>query len=82
LGRCRRRGQGHVPARDREGITHPQDAKEAVARGAKGVVVSNYRGGNAAALKGTLLLVEPVVQAVGGQVRYWSMAVFVTGRTS
>lgn len=51
-----------------KGVTHPQDAKEAVARGAKGVVVSNYRGGNAAALKGTLLLVAPVVQAVGGQV--------------
>ena len=51
-----------------KGITRPEDAKEAVARGAKGVVVSNYRGGNAAALKGTLLLVAPVVQAVGGQV--------------
>jgi 4-hydroxymandelate oxidase len=51
-----------------KGITHPQDAKDAVARGAKGVVVSNYRGGNAAALKGTLLLVAPVVQAAGGQV--------------
>ena len=48
-----------------KGITHPQDAKEAAARGAKGVVVSNYRGGNAAALTGTLLLVAPVVQAVG-----------------
>jgi 4-hydroxymandelate oxidase len=51
-----------------KGITHPQDAKEAVARGAKGVVVSNYRGGNAAALTGTLLLIAPVVQAVGDQV--------------
>jgi 4-hydroxymandelate oxidase len=51
-----------------KGVTSPQDAKEAIARGAKGVVVSNYRGGNAAALKGTLLLVAPVVQAVGGQV--------------
>ncbi len=51
-----------------KGITHPQDAREAIARGAKGVVVSNYRGGNAAALRGTLLLVAPVVQAVGGQV--------------
>ena len=51
-----------------KGITRPQDAREAVARGAKGVVVSNYRGGNAASLKGTLLLVAPVVQAVGGQV--------------
>ena len=51
-----------------KGITRPQDAKEAVARGAKGVVVSNYRGGNAAALTGTLLLVAPVVQAVGDQV--------------
>ncbi len=51
-----------------KGITSPQDAKEAVAHGAKGVVVSNYRGGNAVALKGTLLLVAPVVQAVGGQI--------------
>jgi 4-hydroxymandelate oxidase len=51
-----------------KGITRPQDAKEAVARGAKGVVVSNYRGGNAAKLPGTLLLVAPVVQAVGDQI--------------
>ena len=51
-----------------KGVTRPQDAKEAAARGAKGVVVSNYRGGNAAALTGTLLLVAPVVQAVGDQV--------------
>ncbi|MFO1248079.1 MAG: alpha-hydroxy-acid oxidizing protein [Alphaproteobacteria bacterium] len=51
-----------------KGITHPADAKEAVARGAKGVVVSNWRGGSAAALKGTLLMIAPVAQAVGGQV--------------
>jgi 4-hydroxymandelate oxidase len=51
-----------------KGITHPQDAKEAVAHGAKGVVVSNYHGGNAAGLPGTLLLVAPVVQAVGDQI--------------
>ena len=51
-----------------KGITRPEDAKEAVAHGAKGVVVSNYRGGNAATLLGTLLLVAPVVQAVGDQV--------------
>jgi 4-hydroxymandelate oxidase len=51
-----------------KGITHPEDAKEAVAHGAKGVVVSNYRGGNAAGLPGTLLLVAPVVHAVGDQV--------------
>jgi 4-hydroxymandelate oxidase len=51
-----------------KGVTSPQDAKEAAARGAKGVVVSNYRGGNAAALTGTLLLIAPVVQAVGGQI--------------
>lgn len=51
-----------------KGITRPEEAKEAVARGAKGVVVSNYRGGNAAALTGTLLLVAPVVQAVGDRV--------------
>ena len=49
-----------------KGITRPQEAKEAVARGAKGVVVSNWRG--VAALPGTLLLVAPVVQAVGDQV--------------
>ena len=51
-----------------KGITSPADAKQAVAHGAKGVVVSNYRGGSAAGLTGTLLLVAPVVQAVGGQV--------------
>lgn len=51
-----------------KGITRPQDAKEAAARGAKGVVVSNYRGGHAAALPGTLLLIAPVVQAVGDQI--------------
>jgi 4-hydroxymandelate oxidase len=51
-----------------KGITHPQEAKEAVARGAKGVVVSNWRGGSTAGLAGTLLLIEPVVQAVGGRV--------------
>jgi len=51
-----------------KGISTPQEAKEAIAHGAKGVVVSNYRGGNAASLPGTLLLIAPVVQAVGGQV--------------
>jgi 4-hydroxymandelate oxidase len=51
-----------------KGITRAEDAKEAVAHGAKGVVVSNYHGGNAAALPGTLLLVPPVVQAVGDQI--------------
>jgi 4-hydroxymandelate oxidase len=51
-----------------KGITRADDAKEAVARGAKGVVVSNYRGGHAAALPGTLLLIAPVVQAVGDQI--------------
>jgi 4-hydroxymandelate oxidase len=51
-----------------KGITRAEDAKEAVAHGAKGVVVSNYHGGNAAALPGTLLLVSPVVQAVGDQI--------------
>ena len=51
-----------------KGITRAQDAREAVKRGARGVVVSNYRGGNAASLPGTLLMLEPVVQAVGSQV--------------
>jgi 4-hydroxymandelate oxidase len=50
-----------------KGITSPQDAKEAVARGAKGVVVSNWRSG-ATAAPGTLLLVAPAVQAVGDKV--------------
>jgi 4-hydroxymandelate oxidase len=51
-----------------KGITRAEDAKEAVARGAKGVVVSNYRGGHAEALTGTLLLIAPVVEAVGDQI--------------
>lgn len=51
-----------------KGITSPEEAKQALAHGAKGVVVSNWRGGNAAALKGTLLLVAPVVHAVGDQI--------------
>ena len=51
-----------------KGITRPQDAKEAVAHGAEGVVVSNYHGGNVATLPGTLLLVAPVVQAVGDKI--------------
>jgi len=51
-----------------KGITRPQDAREAVAHGAKGVVVSNYHGGNVATLPGTLLLVAPVVQAVGDKI--------------
>jgi 4-hydroxymandelate oxidase len=51
-----------------KGVTSPQDAKEAAARGARGVVVSNYRGGNAASLPGTLLMIQPVVQAVGDRI--------------
>ena len=51
-----------------KGVTRPEDAKEAVARGAKAVMVSNWRGGDTAALPGTLLLVAPVVQAVGDRV--------------
>ena len=51
-----------------KGIINPEDAKEAAARGARGVVVSNYHGGTAATLPGTLLLVAPVVQAVGDRI--------------
>jgi 4-hydroxymandelate oxidase len=51
-----------------KGITRPEEAKQAVAHGAKGIVVSNYHGGAAQTQTGTLLLIEPVVQAVGGQV--------------
>jgi 4-hydroxymandelate oxidase len=50
-----------------KGITRPEEAKQAVAHGAKGVVVSNWRAGNAAQ-PGTLLLIAPVVQAVGDQI--------------
>lgn len=57
-----------------KGVTQPREAREAVARGAQGVVVSNYRGGAPAGLPGTLLLIEPVVQAVGDRV-----AVFADG---
>jgi 4-hydroxymandelate oxidase len=46
-----------------KGVTRPEDAREAVARGAKGVVVSNYREG--AVSPGTLLLIQPVAEAVG-----------------
>lgn len=48
-----------------KGITGPEEAKQAVAHGANGVVVSNWRPGSAAALPGTLLAIAPVVQAVG-----------------
>jgi isopentenyl diphosphate isomerase/L-lactate dehydrogenase-like FMN-dependent dehydrogenase len=51
-----------------KGVTTAQQAKDAVAHGAKGVVVSNWRAGAPANQPGTLLNVEPVVQAVGGQV--------------
>ncbi len=62
-----------------KGITRPEDAKEAAAHGAKGVVVSNYRGGNAAGLAGTLLLIAPVVQAVGDQVPVFADGSFRRG---
>lgn len=51
-----------------KGVTGPQAAREALNRGAKGIIVSNYRPGAPANLPGTLLLLEPVVQAVGGRV--------------
>jgi 4-hydroxymandelate oxidase len=51
-----------------KGVTTPEEAKAAVAHGAKGVVVSNYRGGDAATLPGTLLLIAPVVRAVGSRI--------------
>lgn len=50
-----------------KGITSPDEARQAVAHGARGVVVSNWRGGNAA-VPGTLLSIAPVVQAVGDRV--------------
>lgn len=51
-----------------KGVTTAEEAKAAVAHGAKGVVVSNYRGGDASALPGALLLIAPIVKAVGPRV--------------
>jgi 4-hydroxymandelate oxidase len=48
-----------------KGIMRPADAKEAVARGAKGIIVSNYRGGAITTLTSPLLAIAPVVEAVG-----------------
>lgn len=51
-----------------KGITRPEDAWQAVTLGAKGVIVSNYRGGSDPSQSGTLLLIEPVVKALAGRV--------------
>jgi 4-hydroxymandelate oxidase len=51
-----------------KGITRPEDAKRAMDRGARGVVVSSYSEGRASDLSSPLLLIQPVVEAVGGQV--------------
>ena len=50
-----------------KGVTRPDEARQAVARGAKGVVVSTYRTGGAASDPGPLLLIAQVAEAVGGQ---------------
>jgi 4-hydroxymandelate oxidase len=51
-----------------KGVTRAEDAREAVARGAQGLVVSNWRAGAAADLPGALLLIAPVVDAVHDRV--------------
>ena len=51
-----------------KGITTPQQARQAIAHGATGIVISNWHHGSSATQPGTLLLIEPVLQAVGGKV--------------
>ena len=51
-----------------KGILHPDDAREAVARGARGVVVSNHGGRQVDGAVGALDALPGVVDAVGGAV--------------
>lgn len=49
-----------------KGIMSPEDAKTAIARGAQGIIVSNYRA--ATGLVSSIEMLEPIVNAVGGNV--------------
>lgn len=51
-----------------KGITRVEDAREAVARGAKGVIVSAYRGGSDTTTASPILSLRAIVEAVGDQV--------------
>jgi isopentenyl diphosphate isomerase/L-lactate dehydrogenase-like FMN-dependent dehydrogenase len=50
-----------------KGILHPDDAREAQARGAAGVIVSNHGGRQVDGAIASLDALEPVVAAVGGE---------------
>ena len=58
-----------------KGITTPAEAKEAIAHGAKGVVVSNYRGGNAAASRARCCWSRPSFRRLAVRCRCWLTAV-------
>jgi lactate 2-monooxygenase len=51
-----------------KGIQHPDDAREAVARGMDGVIVSNHGGRQVDGALGALAALPGVVEAVGGEV--------------
>jgi len=51
-----------------KGIQHPDDAREAVARGIDGVVVSNHGGRQVDGALGSLDALPAIVEAVGGQI--------------
>ena len=49
-----------------KGILHPDDAREALARGAAGLIVSNHGGRQVDGAIASLDALEPIVDAVGG----------------
>jgi isopentenyl diphosphate isomerase/L-lactate dehydrogenase-like FMN-dependent dehydrogenase len=50
-----------------KGVLHPDDAREALARGAAGVIVSNHGGRQVDGAIASLDALAPIVDAVGGQ---------------
>ena len=50
-----------------KGILHPDDAREALARGVAGVIVSNHGGRQVDGAIASLDALEPIVDAVGGE---------------
>ena len=51
-----------------KGILHPDDAREAVARGVDGVVVSNHGGRQVDGAIAALDALPPVAEAIGGEI--------------
>jgi isopentenyl diphosphate isomerase/L-lactate dehydrogenase-like FMN-dependent dehydrogenase len=50
-----------------KGVLHPDDAREALARGAAGVIVSNHGGRQVDGAIASLDALEPIADAVGGE---------------